>query len=85
MKWTFIIIPQLSFFSHLVHSMINLFITKAEMDRTLGLDVQLNYIENGTINLYSVKFPYRINASIAYVQFSWNTKVLDRPVNFLFN
>ncbi|CAG9533843.1 unnamed protein product [Cercopithifilaria johnstoni] len=72
MKWA---IQQILFFSHLVHSMINLFISKTEMDRTLGLDVQLNYIENGIINLYSVKFPYRINNSISYVQFSWNTKV----------
>uniref|UniRef100_A0AAF5PMP4 WIF domain-containing protein n=1 Tax=Wuchereria bancrofti TaxID=6293 RepID=A0AAF5PMP4_WUCBA len=52
------------------------------MIRTLGLDVQLNYIENGFVNLYSVKFPYRINISISYVQFSWNTKILDRPVHY---
>ncbi|EFO15074.1 hypothetical protein LOAG_13440 [Loa loa] len=73
---------QLLFFSHLVHSMINLFISRTEMNRTLGLDVQLNYIENGVINLYSVKFPYRINTGISYVQFSWNAKIIDRPMHY---
>ncbi|OZC08003.1 hypothetical protein X798_04999 [Onchocerca flexuosa] len=76
------IILQLLFFNHFVHSVINLFIARTEMDRTLGLDVQLNFIENGIVNLYSVKFPYRINTNITYVQFSWNTKVLDRPVHY---
>ncbi|KAM3728110.1 Inactive tyrosine-protein kinase RYK [Dirofilaria immitis] len=75
-------ILQLLFFDHFVHSMINLFISETEMDRTLGLDVQLNYVENGIVNLYSVKFPYRININISHVQFSWNTKVVDRPVHY---
>lgn len=65
-----------------VHSMINLFISKAEMDRTLGLSVELNYIENGVVNSYSVKFPYRINTNVSYVLYSWNTKVLDHPVYY---
>ncbi|VDN86065.1 unnamed protein product [Brugia pahangi] len=90
MKWSLslslsLIILQLLFFNHLVHSMINLFISKIEMIRTLGLDVQLNYIENGFVNLYSVKFPYRINSSISYVQFSWNTKVSNRSASFILN
>ncbi|VDM15204.1 unnamed protein product [Wuchereria bancrofti] len=85
-NWTLslsLIILQLLFFNRLIYSMINLFISKTEMIRTLGLDVQLNYIENGFVNLYSVKFPYRINISISYVQFSWNTKILDRPVSLI--
>uniref|UniRef100_A0A915PVG9 WIF domain-containing protein n=1 Tax=Setaria digitata TaxID=48799 RepID=A0A915PVG9_9BILA len=82
-KLAAILVPlQLSLLSHLVHSMINFFISQAEMDRTLGLNVQLNYIENGTVNLYSVNFPYRININVSYVQYSWNTKVRDRSVHY---
>ncbi|VDM99455.1 unnamed protein product [Thelazia callipaeda] len=52
------------------------------MDRTLGLKIQLNYIQNGFVDLYSVKFPYRINTNIDYVEYSWNTKLLHRPVQY---
>uniref|UniRef100_A0A914SHQ8 WIF domain-containing protein n=1 Tax=Parascaris equorum TaxID=6256 RepID=A0A914SHQ8_PAREQ len=62
------------------NTMINLFISKAEMIRTLGLSAELNYIENGIINTYSTKFPYRVDTNISQVVFSWNTKILDRKV-----
>ncbi|MCP9263294.1 Tyrosine-protein kinase RYK [Dirofilaria immitis] len=59
-----------------------LYYVSPEMINEYGLDVQLNYVENGIVNLYSVKFPYRININISHVQFSWNTKVVDRPVHY---
>lgn len=51
---------------------INLLIRKDEMNRTLGVKAELNYIENGQINSYSTKFHYRINEAIDYVSFTWN-------------
>lgn len=62
--------------------LINLFISKAEMNRTLGLSAELNYVEDGIINTYSTKFPYRVNTNISQVTFSWNTKVLDRKIAY---
>ncbi|VDN86066.1 unnamed protein product [Brugia pahangi] len=49
MKWSLslslsLIILQLLFFNHLVHSMINLFISKIEMIRTLGRKLMLGII-----------------------------------------
>uniref|UniRef100_A0A914ZEM8 Protein kinase domain-containing protein n=1 Tax=Parascaris univalens TaxID=6257 RepID=A0A914ZEM8_PARUN len=64
------------------NTMINLFISKAEMIRTLGLSAELNYIENGIINTYSTKFPYRVDTNISQVVFSWNTKILDRKIAY---
>lgn len=46
----------------------------------LGLNAELNYIENGIVNRYSREFPYRINTNITQVEFSWNTKVINRKV-----
>ncbi|EFO82640.1 CRE-LIN-18 protein [Caenorhabditis remanei] len=51
---------------------INMFISKEEMNRTLGVKAELNYIEMGSINTYSTKFHYRVMANIDYVSFTWN-------------
>lgn len=67
---------------------INMFISKEEMNRTLGIfsrnhchkanswllgvKAELNYIEMGSINTYSTKFHYRVMANIDYVSLTWN-------------
>ncbi|CAI5455357.1 unnamed protein product [Caenorhabditis angaria] len=52
---------------------VNMFISKEEMNRTLGVKAELNYIELGKINTYSTKFHYRVMANIDYVSFTWNS------------
>ncbi|CAO4385179.1 unnamed protein product [Caenorhabditis nigoni] len=66
---------QLIIFAHfwaLCLANINMFISKEEMNRTLGVKAELNYIEMGSINTYSTKFHYRVMANIDYVSFTWN-------------
>ncbi|CAB3399160.1 unnamed protein product [Caenorhabditis bovis] len=50
-----------------------MFISKEEMNRTLGVKAELNYIEMGNINTYSTKFHYRVVANVDYVSFTWNS------------
>ncbi|TKR82863.1 hypothetical protein L596_016537 [Steinernema carpocapsae] len=61
---------------------VNLYITKAEMNRTLGIVAEMNYLEHGIINNYSTKFPYRVDSNIHQVTFSWYTEVTERPVSY---
>ncbi|KAI6226908.1 Tyrosine-protein kinase RYK [Aphelenchoides besseyi] len=65
-----------------VESKINLFISRREMNRTLGVLAEMNYVENGVINAYSTKFPYRVAPNVSHVIFTWNTVVKDRPISY---
>ncbi|GMR32679.1 hypothetical protein PMAYCL1PPCAC_02874 [Pristionchus mayeri] len=51
---------------------INLLITKAEMNRTLGVNAELPYIESGEVNTYSTKYAYRVDAHVGELKFTWN-------------
>ncbi|KAF8384411.1 lin-18 [Pristionchus pacificus] len=53
-------------------SSINLLITKAEMNRTLGVNAELAYIENGEVNNYSTKYAYRVDSHVGELKFTWN-------------
>ncbi|KAK0406964.1 hypothetical protein QR680_018915 [Steinernema hermaphroditum] len=66
----------------LADAKVNLYITKAEMNRTLGIVAEMNYLEHGVVNNYSTKFPYRVDANINQVMFSWYTEVSDKPIPY---
>ncbi|CAD6185362.1 unnamed protein product [Caenorhabditis auriculariae] len=53
---------------------VNMYISKEEMNRTLGVKAELNYIENGNVNSYSTKFHYRVMSKIDHVSFTWNAE-----------
>ncbi|GMT32343.1 hypothetical protein PFISCL1PPCAC_23640, partial [Pristionchus fissidentatus] len=57
---------------------INLLITKAEMNRTLGVNAELSYIENGLVNSYSTKYAYRIDSAIGELKFTWNAPTSNK-------
>ncbi|CAI4232640.1 unnamed protein product [Auanema sp. JU1783] len=43
------------------------------MNRTLGLNAEMSYVENGVVNAYSTKFPLRVNADVNFVTFTWSS------------
>uniref|UniRef100_A0A1I8AKQ9 WIF domain-containing protein n=1 Tax=Steinernema glaseri TaxID=37863 RepID=A0A1I8AKQ9_9BILA len=47
-----------------------------------GIVAEMNYLENGVVNSYSTKFPYRVAANVHQVVFSWYTEVTDRPIQY---
>uniref|UniRef100_A0A1I7WA70 WIF domain-containing protein n=1 Tax=Heterorhabditis bacteriophora TaxID=37862 RepID=A0A1I7WA70_HETBA len=51
---------------------VNLYISLAEMNRTLGINAELSYIDGGKVNGYSTKFPYRVDADLDHISFTWN-------------
>ncbi|CAJ0955384.1 unnamed protein product, partial [Mesorhabditis belari] len=52
---------------------VNLFISKEETSRTLGMTAELSYLEDGVINQYSTRFPYRVDQNVTQLKFSWNS------------
>ncbi|KAH7712290.1 receptor tyrosine kinase-like protein [Aphelenchoides avenae] len=58
-----------------VEARFNLYITRQEMNRTLGILAELRYVDNGVVSGYSTKFPYRIDANISHIEFTWNSTV----------
>ncbi|CAD5227544.1 unnamed protein product [Bursaphelenchus okinawaensis] len=50
---------------------VSLLISKEEMNRTLGVSAEMNYVENGVVNAYATKFPYRVAANISHLVFTW--------------
>ncbi|CAD5234766.1 unnamed protein product [Bursaphelenchus xylophilus] len=57
--------------SYMASADVTLFISKTEMNRTLGVLAEMNYVENGIVNAYSTKFPYRVAANISHLVFTW--------------
>ncbi|KAE9548688.1 hypothetical protein FO519_008100 [Halicephalobus sp. NKZ332] len=45
----------------------------------------MQYVENGVVNAYSTKFPYRVGTNISHLIFSWNTSELQKPVRYAIN
>uniref|UniRef100_A0A915DYC4 Protein kinase domain-containing protein n=1 Tax=Ditylenchus dipsaci TaxID=166011 RepID=A0A915DYC4_9BILA len=74
------------YFSHLSYastsSGFNLFISAAEVNRTLGILAEMNYVEGGIINSYSTKFPYRINANVSSVVFTWSSAITSHKIKY---
>lgn len=61
---------------------VNVFITRKEMNRTLGVSAEMSYVEDGRVNAYSTKFPYRIGPNISHIIFTWNTMIKDKPIHY---
>lgn len=45
----------------------------------------MHYLENGAVNTYSTKFPYRVGTNISHLIFSWNTSETKKPVRYAIN
>ncbi|KAI1718803.1 protein tyrosine kinase domain-containing protein [Ditylenchus destructor] len=52
------------------------------MNRTLGILAEMNYVENGAVNTYATKFPYRIGANISHATFTWNATIDEGPMKY---
>ena len=39
---------------------------------TLGIWAEMNYVNDGEINEYSTKFPYRVVENVTHLSFGWN-------------
>ena len=42
----------------------------------------MNYVEDGIVNAYSTKFPYRVGTNISHIIFSWNSKDSEKPIKY---
>uniref|UniRef100_A0AC35FAD7 WIF domain-containing protein n=1 Tax=Panagrolaimus sp. PS1159 TaxID=55785 RepID=A0AC35FAD7_9BILA len=42
----------------------------------------MNYVEDGIVNAYSTKFPYRVGTNISHIIFSWNSKVSTKQIKY---
>uniref|UniRef100_A0A0N5BNU8 Protein kinase domain-containing protein n=1 Tax=Strongyloides papillosus TaxID=174720 RepID=A0A0N5BNU8_STREA len=60
----------------------NLFISLEEMNRTMGILSEMKYVENGKVNQYSTKFPYRLNSNSSHINLSWNSNVKTHPIYY---
>ncbi|CEF63167.1 Tyrosine-protein kinase RYK [Strongyloides ratti] len=58
----------------------NLFISSEEMNRTMGILAEMRYVENGKVNQYSTKFPYRLNANSSHINLSWRSNIKTHPI-----
>uniref|UniRef100_A0A7E4WCU5 Protein kinase domain-containing protein n=1 Tax=Panagrellus redivivus TaxID=6233 RepID=A0A7E4WCU5_PANRE len=58
-----------------VEARFNLLITRAEMNRTLGIAADMNYVQNGVINTYSTQFPYRVESNVSHIIFTWSSAI----------
>lgn len=42
----------------------------------------MSYVEDGKVNSYSTKFPYRVSPNVTHIVFTWNTRITDRPIYY---
>ena len=58
-------------FLHSATSSLNLFLSTQEMKRLLGLEKELYYVRDGTINKYAMGFVIPVPSSVTSLHFTW--------------
>ncbi|XP_076303394.1 tyrosine-protein kinase Dnt isoform X1 [Lasioglossum baleicum] len=54
---------------------LNIFISKSQVMKLLGLDAELYYVQEGVVNTYAMNFVVPVHANIADLEFSWQSLV----------
>lgn len=60
---------------HSTFSNLNLFLSKQEMERLLGLEKELYYVRDDTVNKYAMGFVIPVRSSVASLHFTWYNTV----------
>ena len=56
---------------HSTFSNLNLFLSKQEMERLLGLEKELYYVRDDTVNKYAMGFVIPVPSIVASIHFTW--------------
>uniref|UniRef100_A0A914CYF8 Uncharacterized protein n=2 Tax=Acrobeloides nanus TaxID=290746 RepID=A0A914CYF8_9BILA len=51
------------------------------MNRTLGMNAEINYVEDGVVDAYTTSFPFQVRPHISHVLFTWNSTAKE-PVKY---
>lgn len=62
-----------SVLSHGVFGFFNMYLSPKEVKKLMGLDMELYYVKEGTVNTYAVSYILTVNSTIEELEFTWQS------------